>query len=778
MKPTLIKYNPAFFSREELVRSFVVREVDLELITETVRENVHNSNQHLLVIGPRGMGKTMLVLRVAAYVSGDDQLNSAWYPLVFSEESYEVWTAAEFWLQAVFHLGKQTGDKNLVRLHEQLKEERDDKRLYERALACLMDFADEQKKRLLVVVENLNMLMDDQMGPDETWNIRHTLLNEPRIMLLGTATSRFDEIDNSGKAMFELFRIHPLEPLDTTESKRLWESLTGLEIEENRIRPLQILTGGNPRLLAIISSFAVGSSFRELMEHLTSLIDEYTTYFKSNIEALPSLERKIFITLANIWEPATAARVARDARIDVNKVSSLLKRLETRGSVGVVKEAGRKKSYQVVERLYNIYHLMRLSGKQSDRVRAVVDFMINFYEGEELAKKIAKLTEEACCLEPEERKDHMEAYQEILRAVEKDEDREKIIQSTNPEFYTLSDATSIVRDQHVVWETPENGVGIESIATAKEITVELHQRDISKNPDDPDLWLEYGIFMNKLQNYNGAEKAFRKAIEINPKYDKAWIHLGFILYNKLGRHDEAEQVFRNVIKANPKYDPAWTHLGILLHEKPERYDEAEQAFRKAIEINPKSDYVWIWLVKLQIDRKYKPKQILDTVSQCLKLSDRSAKSLGGIAFLIFFSDLKAGFSLAELMAREALEKEPDSMAFQFAYSAILGAQGKWEKALSIAPSFLEKSALGKLLHEDIISFFINASAAGYAKKGLELLKNSPRASYVEPLIVGLQMLTGEEYNAPQEVVEVAKDVVKRIEEKKTLNGRRRTEGKE
>jgi hypothetical protein len=29
------------------------------------------------------------------------------FPLVFSEESYEVSTAAEFWLRAVFHLGKQ-----------------------------------------------------------------------------------------------------------------------------------------------------------------------------------------------------------------------------------------------------------------------------------------------------------------------------------------------------------------------------------------------------------------------------------------------------------------------------------------------------------------------------------------------------------------------------------------------------------------------------------------------------------------------------------------------
>ena len=319
------------------------------------------------------------------------------------------------------------------------------------------------------------------------------------------------------------------------------------------------------------------------MEHLTSLIDEYTTYFKSNIEGLPSLERKIFVTLANIWEPATAARVAREARIDVSKVSSFLKRLESRGSVAVVKETGRKKSYQVIERLYNIYHLMRLSGKKSDRVRAVVDFMINFYEGEELAKKIAQLTTEACCLEPEDRKDHLIAYEEILHTVEKDEDREKIIQSTNPEFYTLRDASEslggAVRDHQLVWETPENGAGNGSTGNAKEITLESLRRDLSANPG---------------------------------------------------------------------------------------------------------------------------------------------------------------------------------------------------KALSVAADFLKNPETGKKYSYIIISFFIDAAAAGHAGEGLELLKNSPCASYVEPLIVGLQMLTGEEYNAPQEVVEVAKDVVKRIEEKKAEDGGKRT----
>ena len=63
-----IKNNPAFLTESELVAFFVVRLADLELIMETIRENDSNTNQHIIIIGPRGMGKTMLVLRVAAEV--------------------------------------------------------------------------------------------------------------------------------------------------------------------------------------------------------------------------------------------------------------------------------------------------------------------------------------------------------------------------------------------------------------------------------------------------------------------------------------------------------------------------------------------------------------------------------------------------------------------------------------------------------------------------------------------------------------------------------------
>ena len=39
------------------------------------------------------------------------------------------------------------------------------------------------------------MLFADMDDPDAGWRLRHTLQTEPHIVLLGSATSRFDEID-------------------------------------------------------------------------------------------------------------------------------------------------------------------------------------------------------------------------------------------------------------------------------------------------------------------------------------------------------------------------------------------------------------------------------------------------------------------------------------------------------------------------------------------------------------------------------------------------------
>ena len=59
---TTKKYNPGFLSDDELVSSFRVRSREFRSMVETVRASTGNSNTHVLVIGPRGNGKTTVLL--------------------------------------------------------------------------------------------------------------------------------------------------------------------------------------------------------------------------------------------------------------------------------------------------------------------------------------------------------------------------------------------------------------------------------------------------------------------------------------------------------------------------------------------------------------------------------------------------------------------------------------------------------------------------------------------------------------------------------------------
>ncbi|HLP62600.1 MAG TPA: hypothetical protein VK186_27420 [Candidatus Deferrimicrobium sp.] len=57
----------------------------------------------------------------------------------------------------------------------------------------------------------------------------------------------------------------------------------------------------------------------------------------------------------------------------------------------------------------------------------------------------------------------------------------------------------------------------------------------------------------------------------------------------------------------------------------------------------------------------------------------------------------------------------------------------------VAANFLKDNNAAKKFPDDIIAFFTDAAAAGYAKEGLKLLKNSACALYMEPLIVALRL---------------------------------------
>ena len=410
------KYNPGFLSDEELIASFCVRTHEFESLMEMLRDCTGNSNRHQIVIGPRGSGKTSLLLRVAAEIRCDADLAASFFPIVFAEESYEVGTAGEFWLECLARLAIQAPEREKAPdLHATLADLRtthDDRTLGERCLATLLDFADREGKRLVLMVENLNMMFRDMTDGNAGWRLRKVLQTEPRIILLASATSRFDEIDHPDHALYDLFRVLTLRPLTTAECTALWETVTGQSRPTNTIRSLEILTGGSPRLLAIVARFGSGLSFRELMDSLFDLVDDHTEYFKSHLESLPAQERRVYLALAELWKPALTKEVAERARLETSKCSAQLARLMERGVVRLDGGSARRKQYYLSERMYNIYYLLR---RGKDRlIEVLIRFMASYYGPGELKEIGTRIVRETKDMVPEMRSLYQYASAELM----------------------------------------------------------------------------------------------------------------------------------------------------------------------------------------------------------------------------------------------------------------------------------------------------------------------------------------------------------------------------
>jgi len=849
---TIRKFNPGTFQSDaEVIRQFVVRERELALVLEVLNDNLDApSCQHTLLVAPRGRGKTMLLARVAAELRADSALAKRLLPVRFMEESQEIMDSGDFWLEALFHLAAETAKSDpplaqeLRAAHKDLAARWRGEELDLHARSTVLDAADRLGRKLVLMVENLQELCAD-VDDDFGWKLREVLQTEPQIMLLATATSRFEELDDPAQPFFELFRTLRLEPLDTGECRRLWQVVSGDDVIERQIRPLQILTGGNPRLLVIVAQFASHRSLRQLMEELVTLIDDHTEYFRSHLQGLAKTERRVYLAVIDLWQPSSTAEITARSRLDVRVVSAMLGRLANRGAV-LVEGSGRKRRYAAAERLYSIYYKLRRQRDEAAVIQNLIRFMTAFYSGPELADTIGKISLEAT-QEPAIREG-------VERAGAEDPHIAELFSKQNIDEVSVSAHVITARtlfDKALIHS--HRGEHAAAFDVYDELVERYGESDLPEVQDAAAKGMvNKGVALSRQGEHDAAIKVYDELIERHGNSDIPEIQAAVanamgnkgVALSRQGEHEAAIEVYDELVERHGDSDipeiqaavaNALFNKGVELSRQGEHEAEIE-VYDELVERHGNSDIPEIQAAVanalfnkgVELSRQGEHKAGINAydelverygVSDIPKVQEAVAKAM-----------VNKGVELSRQSEHEAEIEVYDKLVKRYGESGVPGiqvqiAKALFNKGLELSRQGEHKAAIG--VYDEVIERFMDSEVrdvqkqvakglfrkartlitlgdyraamdsfrAGYAGFALAddmmmsqipavviglstteaqqrdvldiLLMDDDKSAKLKPLVVALRKELGEQVRAPAEVMEVAEDIIKEIERRRS-----------
>ena len=398
-----VAYNPHLLRREALLESFVARQPLLDEILDDLRRG---GKQHHLLIGPRGSGKTTFLLRLGFAIEDDKKLARRAIALRFPEEQYNVGQLSDFWLNcadALVDALERRGDQDAVReLEKQIEiiEALPEADRAPEGLKLLTDWTHKSKRNLILLVDNLDLILDRLDAAH--WPMRETFSADNGLVLVGASSSFIQDTFAYESPFYDFFNVHDLGPLTEAEGRALILRLAEtthtphvkdvIESDPGRFTALFILSGGSPRTLTLLHGVLAREQTSRAEEDLEHLLDTVTPYYKARFDDLPVQSQLIVNAVALHWHPMTAAECAAETRIDVSQVSAQLNRLVRQGVLSKVPGAEpHKLSFQVTERFFNIWYLMRASRRMRRKLLWLVNFLHAFYGEAEVERRAAAL---------------------------------------------------------------------------------------------------------------------------------------------------------------------------------------------------------------------------------------------------------------------------------------------------------------------------------------------------------------------------------------------------
>ena len=522
-------YNPDVMSEEEIKKTFVARESLVnELVSLVEKQPQEAGMQHVIIIGPRGVGKTTLLLMVK-FAINDSALADRWLPVKFPEELYGVYDLADFWIETLNLIAAETADEQLRQNAKRLKlEHPDNADLQNVALAAIKEWRLQNNKRLLLLVENFDQVLKQIDDKHDGSRLRDVLTHDTSMVLIGGATTFFKNTRATDHTFDDLFKIYFLDDLKFEQAQKLLRIRAEvdqipdfgekLKANNGRLRALGYFTGGNPRLILMIYRVVSQTDIPEVRLALEKLLDEITPYYKAKVETLPAQQRKIVDYIARVSgetnEALSPKEIAGALRLPPNQVSSQLKRLSAHGYVRAANLRGRSSYYTLSEPLYALWHQMRFGRNDRKRIHCLITFLRLWYEFEEI--------------ESDSFNDHNHAMASVIGNQSRPEKAGIIIDDR--QMARAGNDRNSTQDVEFAGAMAAASLSY----SVGQFAEALRYLDLALKirPHDDTAWNNRGLALGSLGMYEEAIASYNRTLELRPDYDAAWNNRG-LAYLKL-----------------------------------------------------------------------------------------------------------------------------------------------------------------------------------------------------------------------------------------------------
>ncbi len=406
----IAKFNPYNMEDETVLALATGRKQLLKETLQTLEDNLQQDSgpSHLLIFGPRGMGKSFFLKYLSIKFKANPIFKNCDF-VSLPEEQSNIKCTTDL-LKMVLAYLKGNSFENVTAIWEETEE------VWEEQLKLLVNVIKQKREKLpnyslVVVMENINEFLDKLRSEKKQAKIKEArfrnLLEHVEGLTLIGASPRANVDSNYNKRLFKAWKPLKLKSWGEEAYHKYFERRYQLEVKrtgkklspeqyklrQDKLRAIHKYSGGSPRMAVVLSNLLLEDDAISTAQTLYGLIDDLTPYYQNLTSKIPDRPRQLLDTLIRLGENKSQSEIAKYLGTSQNSVSRHFLWLQDNGYIlGKKRTGSRQFRYYLADRIYVLFYQDRevFHGQDYTPVWLLSDFLVSFYQVDELVERTVK----------------------------------------------------------------------------------------------------------------------------------------------------------------------------------------------------------------------------------------------------------------------------------------------------------------------------------------------------------------------------------------------------